>query len=233
MRRARKRHQQQTLQFNRRGGARKGAGRKRRHPRKRVAHTRRPDHRANQPVHVTLRIHDDVGKLRNRAGFLAVRKAMTVVLNRQDFRVVHMSIQGNHLHLICEASTRLALSRGVQAFKISAARRINKAFGRRGEVFADRYHEEAITTPRQMRACLAYVLNNWRRHGADRGASVRVDAFSTGIYFDGWKERGPIGDVPDGADVLPRVAAQTWLLREGWKRGGGAISLFERPGPRA
>ena len=231
----RKRHLQQTLQFNRRGGARKGAGRKRTGPRKRVAHVRRPEHAKWKPVHVTLRVLDGVGKLRRRPGFDAVRKAMQVVLAKPGFRIVHMSIQGTHLHLICEAETKTVLSRGVQAFKVSAARQLNKRLGRKGKVFADRYHAEEITTPTQMRACLCYVLNNWRRHGEDRGAKVRVDTFSTGIFFRGWKET----DIPkvlvirESDDVLPYTPPETWMLKDGWKRGGPAISLYECPGPRA
>ena len=216
--------------FNRRGGARKGAGRKRTGPRKRVAHTRRPEHKEGNPIHVTLRVLDGVGRLRRREGFYGIRKAMQVVLARPGFRIVHMSIQGNPLHLICEASTKRTLSRGVQAFKISAARQINKALGRRGKVFADRYHAEVITTPTQMRNCLSYVLNNWRRHGEDRRARTRVDLYSTGIHFRGWKEKLVI---PEGAEMLPYTKPETWMLREGWMRGGPAISLYECPGPRA
>jgi len=144
-----------------------------------------------------------------------------------------ISIQGNHLHLICEASRKSTLSRGVQAFKISAAKQLNKRLGRKGKVFDGRYHAEVITTPTQMRACLRYVLNNWRRHGEDRGAVGRVDVFSTGMYFMGWKETDiPKVIVIDG-DVLPFSPPQTWMLKYGWKRGGGLISLHERPGPRA
>ena len=215
--------------FNRRGGARKGAGRKRTGPRKRVAHTRRPEHKEGNPIHVTLRVLDGVGRLRRREGFYAIRKAMNVVLARPGFRIVHISIQGNHIHMICEASTKRTLSRGVQAFKISAARQINKHLGRKGKVFADRYHAEVITTPTQMRNCLCYVVNNWRRHGEDRRTSARVDIYSTGIHFRGWKETVALSC---GSDVLPYTEPMTWLLSKGWKLGGPAISLYECPGPR-
>ena len=44
---------------------------------------------------------------------------------------------------------------------------INKTLERTGKVFQFRYHRVDITTPRQMRCALAYVLNNWRRHRED------------------------------------------------------------------
>ena len=48
-----------------------------------------------------------------------------------------------------------------------------------------------MRTPRQVRNCLSYVLNNWRRHEEDRRSVAKgwkVDPFSSGAYFSGWKE---------------------------------------------
>ncbi|MGE3760999.1 MAG: transposase, partial [Kofleriaceae bacterium] len=81
---------------------------------------------------------------------------------RDTFRVVHVSIQSNHLHLLIEAEDAEAIARGMQRFQSMAARALNKVLGRKGKVFAYRYHRVDITTPRQMRCALAYVLNNWR-----------------------------------------------------------------------
>ena len=222
---------QQSLVFQPRGGKRKGAGRKQRLPgKRRVRHRRRAELKSTQPVHVTLRIVDGVGSLRRRSQFQAIRKAMHVVLSRPDFRIVHASIQGNHLHLVCEANDRVALSRGMQAFKISAARKLNKAYKRSGTIFADRYHSEVLATPTQVRNAINYCLNNWRRHGADRGSMLRVDPFSTGIHFDGWREALPRAAVVSPEEVLPFSGARTWLLGEGWRKAGGPISCDARPG---
>jgi REP element-mobilizing transposase RayT len=232
MPRCRKRHVQVDLEFHRRGGRRKGAGRKPAPGRRRVSHAKRSRHDARNPVHITLRVLDGAAPLRRRDAFKVLRSVMLERLGRTHFRVVHASIQGNHIHMMCEADDRLALSRGVQGFKISTAKRLNKIRNRSGEVFADRYHEEVLTSPTQVRRCLAYVLNNWRRHEEDRGATTRYDPFSTGMWFTGWKET-PGFAVPADADVLPSARARTWVLADGWKRGGPLISLFEVPGPRS
>ena len=118
----------------------------------------------------------------------------------------------------------------MQRFQISAAKHLNQAASpkgtvrRRGVVFVDRFHEEIITTPRQARHTLSYVLNNWRKHREDRSGVARdwtVDPFSTGVLFTGWKEH-------ESADVMWRwretyqplvvYLPKTWLLREGWRR---------------
>jgi putative transposase len=144
--------------------------------------------------------------------FRLVRQAVLVVAPRKDFRVVHMSVQGNHIHLICEAASAPALASGLKGFKTSLARRINGATERHGAVFADRYHVESPSSVRHVRNAICYVLNNWRKHQDDRDAVSWIDPFSTACHFDGWVERDR-------------------LLREGWKRGA-PISVWERPGAR-
>jgi REP element-mobilizing transposase RayT len=192
-----------------------------------VPHTTRVDFKACHPLHVTLRLVERGSRV--RSVLRAVAEAMKVVSRREDCRIVHASIQDDHLHLTVEAASRQALSTGMQAFKTSAARRINRALGRRGRVFADRYHVEVVTTPTQTRAVLCYVLNNWRKHRADRGAQTHADPFSTGMHFRGWSEPYAPTIPPD---VLPYREPHTWLLREGWKKCR-PISLYEVPGPRA
>ena len=47
-------------------------------------------------------------------------------------KIVNLTIQRTHLHLIVEAETSEALSRGMQAFQISAAKQLNAAVSRAG-----------------------------------------------------------------------------------------------------
>src|SRR6187401_980817 len=151
-------------------------GRKRRAGRKRKAragspHKVRPELAARHPVHVVLRVIKDVGNLRRRFTYKAIREATLTTALREDFRIVHLSIQRTHLHLIVEADDKDALAAGLQGFQISAAKHLNAAISkrrpgprRRGSVFPDRYHAEVITSPRQARHTLSYVMNNWRKH---------------------------------------------------------------------
>ena len=64
------------------------------------------------------------------------------------------------------------------------------------------------------------------------GPPRRTDRYSSGPYFGGWDTGPPaVGTVPFPEDgVLPVRPARSWLLREGWKRGG-LLSPWERPGP--
>jgi REP element-mobilizing transposase RayT len=141
------------------------------------------------------------------------------------FRLVHFNVLGNHLHLICEADDRRALSRGVQGLAIRIARNVNRVAKRRGKLFADRYHLHVLETPREVRNTLLYVLRNGVRHGASP-AGPFYDVYSSAVYFDGWKEPGTTRFFDDGD--YPVVAPRAWLLTTGWKRHG-LLSFDESP----
>ena len=100
-------------------------------------------------------------------------------------------------------------------------------------MFPDRYHAVILRSRKQVRNCLAYVLNNWRHHDEDRRRSWQLDPYSSAVMFEGWKERAQRGGrfVQPSSYVSPLVwAPKTWLLSEGW-RIYGLISARERPGP--
>ncbi|MFT3697090.1 MAG: transposase [Kofleriaceae bacterium] len=201
-------------------------------------HGIRPELKASQPIHVVVRAHEDVQPLRQPALFRAIRRATYVVAQHADMRIVEISIQDTHIHLLVEANNKTALAKGMQAFGVSAARQINDALfnatgvQRRGRVITDRYHANVLATPRQVRNCIAYVLNNWRHHGADRGAKQPVDFYSSAPMFAGWSEAGTgcLIEMPSRYQSLYVREPQTWLLRVGWRKGGRPISMFDVPG---
>jgi hypothetical protein len=119
------------------------------------------------------------------------------------------------IHVLVEASDERALTRGMTGLAVRIARGINKLFRRVGAVFSDRFHARILTTPREVRNALVYVLQNARKHGAWRAR--RPDAYSSGACFDGWKEelRNP---AESSARFLARAC--TWLLSSGWRRHG-------------
>ena len=147
------------------GGRRAGAGRKRTADRRPgVPHRTRPVHVPTHPVHVTLRSTSAVRCLRSARAFPAVRRALAVA-SHAGFRILHFSVQDDHLHLIVEADDRRALGRGLRGLAIRVARAVNRALGRRGRVWDERYHARALTTPRAMRHCSPETLRGRTRTG--------------------------------------------------------------------
>src|SRR5690349_1787857 len=103
---------QLEMTLNTWGGARKGAGRPPKGRRSSEPHKTRPLLRRTEPVHVVIRVGESVGSLRRRDTYRALREATITTAKRDDFHIVHISIQGNHAHLIVEAEDRMALARG-------------------------------------------------------------------------------------------------------------------------
>src|ERR1041385_108817 len=160
------RSRQQEMKFPKRGGARDGAGRKPTHdgPR-RLRHDRRPVVDPRFPVHVTKRVGREVTRLRRFELCKVLRRAFVYGCRKEGFRICQFSIQGNHIHLICEAHDNAALASGIQGWSVRIARGLNRYVGREGAVFYDRYHVEVLTTPKQTPHGVWYVLQNPRRHG--------------------------------------------------------------------
>jgi len=208
------------------GGRRAGAGRKP-GPKPRVAHaTRAPFRRL--PAHVTLRLRADLPSLRTVAIVRELERSFAAGCARPGFRLAHYSLQGNHAHLIVEATDRGALGRGMKAIGARVARAVNRIAHRTGRVLADRYHLRLLPTPKEVRGALRYVLLNVRRHAAKTAAALRkgrvaLDPASSARWFDGWKRWGPSAghrDAPTTVRKAPVARPRTWLLRVGWRRQG-------------
>ena len=205
------------------------AGRKPKGPVAGVSHRPRAARRAGHPSHVTLKLRPGLPSLQRRAEHDAIRAALAFGKERFGFRLCHYAVLNDHLHLVCEAADLDSLRRGVQGLAIRIARALNRLWSRKGKVFADRYHDRVLRTPREVRNVIAYVLGNARRHGVvDR--SVRrdwVDPCSSAGVFSGWSaptwcdRRGP---------APPVAPAGTWLLAQGWSRAGGRLAPDHVPG---
>jgi len=211
-----------------RGGWRPHAGRPR--GRTTVAHASRELFRASEPLLVTLGVRDDVPNLRTRACLAIVHEAIRAA-QRAAFRIVHFHLLRNHLHLILEAENRQVLASGMRSLDVALTRNLNRLLRRTGKLFRERFHHRVLPTPTEVRIALRYVLLNGNRHELQRGATnlwFGADPYSSAAWFDGWSDDRYLHEVPDV--VRPTVPAQTWLLREGWRRGGGPIDYDDTPG---
>ena len=152
--------------------------------------------------------------------FGALRRAIARA-SVDRFRVIHFSIQQDHGHFIVEGDEARRARGGVHGLAIRLALAVNRVLGRKGKVVGDRYHARPLTTPRQMRTSMVYVLLNFRKH---LRAPACIDPRSSGHHFSGW-HRAPVA-----TDVAPATAPpETWMARVGWQRAGGPLRVEEHP----
>jgi hypothetical protein len=198
---------------------------------------------------VTVRVLRGLPSLRSRCFLRELRPSFRAACERSGFRLVHYSVQRNHLHLLVEAAGgKPALGRGMKSISARIARAVHRAFGRSGPVLHGRYHLRILRTPLEVRRALAYVLLNARKHWRERHGSpppVRLDEASSGRWFDGWRSGvvpGSGSREPEAQPAAPpsEVASSgTWLLSRGWRRHGlidsAEVPARERlaPPPRA
>lgn len=164
--------------------------------------------------------------------FPAVRAALAAARERFGFRLVHFSVQRDHLHLIAEGKDGRALARGMQGLCVRLARAVNRQLARKGRVFTERYHARPLKTPRACRLALRYVLLNARKHerGVQRIPAGFVDSCSSAAWYTGFSrplelafgaQRSREDWQHESGFAEPPVAVpHTWLLRIGHQRAG-------------
>jgi hypothetical protein len=172
------------------------------------------------PAHATLRLRAGLPSLRTVRIVREIERTFAVGCSRPGFRLVQYSLQGNHAHLIVEASDRDALGRGMMAVGSRLARAVNRIAKRTGPVLADRYHLRLLRTPEEVRTALRYILLNARHHArALRARLVRV------VSLDPASSEA-CADPPKRPSV---ARARAWLLTVGWRRHG-LLSPRDVPG---
>lgn len=85
-------------------------------------------------MHVTLRVVHGLPSLRSRRLFPVLQRGVAAA-SGTVFRIVHFSVQANHVHLLVEAEDSRALARGMQGLGIRLAKAVNRRLGRCGQVW--------------------------------------------------------------------------------------------------
>lgn len=163
------------------GGMRKSSGRKERD--KGMPHIERSRTNKSNPRFITLKRAPDLGIFR-------VPQTRDLIIDcfrkaqRDDFRIIHFTIQVDHIHLIIESSDEYSLACGMKGLVPRITKNVNRLWGRSGQLFPERYHDRVLSSPTQIRNTLRYLFNNWRKHSVDTRAVF--DDCSSAAYFDGW-----------------------------------------------
>jgi hypothetical protein len=222
-----------------RGGARSGAGRKPKVTgRPGVDHRERAPLAKRFPVHVTIKLQQrsaaPAQPPRIRRTACGVRGRLRPQPRRHLPPLPLRSPERPPAPALRGRRPQQLSSRGLQGLLIRVAKALNKLWARRGSVFADRYHDHILKSPREVRNALRYLFGNFKfgsgkKHAAE-GREVRVaqalDTFTSAPWFQGFRERITVVGIE--AIVRPVADARTWLLSEGWLRHG-RIGVHEMP----
>lgn len=199
---------QQTFELRTWGGKRKGAGRKPKGKRAGMSHDKREKLPKNCPAHITLRVAPDIWHLRGKRLMQEIRIVLWRMRGVAGLRLTQFSVQSNHIHMIVEADGHDSLTKGMTILCARLAARINRAMGRKGQVFPERFHMHILRSPREVEHAIRYVKDNSRIH-------ARREGRSWGLAIDPCTA-GPCRSLFPLENRCLVVEPQTWLLRRAW-----------------
>jgi hypothetical protein len=149
------------------GGRRPNSGKKRIHS-KGVAHRTRESVNQRQPLHVNFKYRVSI---RNKEVLKILKRAL-LNSRTKGLRILHYSVQSNHMHFIIEADNNRILEAGMRSLTVTLAKGIKK-----GKVQLGRYHLHVLKTIRETKNAIHYVLFNEQKHSGKK--SVVLDGYSS------------------------------------------------------
>jgi REP element-mobilizing transposase RayT len=164
------------LQFNlfkgTRGGRRPGSGRKRIHS-KGVSHLKRETVTKRTPQHINFKFKCSI---RNK-DCLKLLKQSIQNAQKQGLKIIHFSLQSNHVHLITETENNEVLTKGMRSLTITFSKGL-----KRGRVQLERYHLHVQKTLREAKHAIAYVLFNEQKHTKKKAS--KIDGYPSVLYLE-------------------------------------------------
>jgi putative transposase len=150
-----------------------------------VAHQTRERVRGHTPLHINFKLQLEKGSLRNKTVLKFLAKAIARA-RMKNLRVVHFSLQHNHVHLLVEAQNNVTLTRGMRALIISLVMRLNRYWRKGGQRLKQRYHLHVLKTRREIINAYRYVRDNFHKHSGvfnHQTAKSRDPYSSWGVDF--------------------------------------------------
>lgn len=140
----------------------KGAGRPAIHDRG-IRHIARDQLKRKTSLHLTIKIEKTKAGLKNKDILkqlhTSIKKARIIGL-----RVIHYTLEFDHIHLLVEVDNKEQLGKGMQSFGISFSKGINKIKSLSGRVFKTRYHFRKLKTKQEIKNVIHYILGNSIKH---------------------------------------------------------------------
>jgi REP element-mobilizing transposase RayT len=141
----------------------KGAGRPAIHD-KAIRHIGRPKFIKPRSLHLTIKVRENKADIKTKRLLKALHHAIKRA-RLKDLKIIHYSLEHNHVHLLAEANSDKILKTGMQAFGISFSKAINRTKKLNGTVYKHRYHFRRISSSRELKNVLHYIFSNGIKHG--------------------------------------------------------------------
>jgi REP element-mobilizing transposase RayT len=142
-----------------------------------IRHTRRFRLKKPSSLHLTIKVRENKADIQNKR----ILKALHYAIKRarlKGLKIVHYTLEYNHVHLLVESVDNKILHKGMQAFGITIAKSINKIKSTKGAVYKNRYHLRVINSAKQLKNVLHYIFSNGVKH---KRTHSKIDLFNSMI----------------------------------------------------
>ncbi|MBC7427185.1 MAG: transposase [Bacteriovorax sp.] len=142
-----------------------------------IRHTKREEISRPRPLHLTIKlIRADI---QNKIFLKALRHAI-VRARLQGLKIIHYSLEHDHIHLYAESSDNKTLGSGMKALGVSLVKKINIYFKRKGTCYKTRYHLRILRSASEVKNVINYILKNGIKH--KRTNSV-IDPYNSALVL--------------------------------------------------
>jgi REP element-mobilizing transposase RayT len=169
-----------------------------------IRHTKREEIRRETPLHLTIKlIRADV---QNKTVLKALRHAI-LRARLQGLRIIHYSLEHDHIHLYAESDDNKILARAMKALGGSLIKKINKYFKVKGRCYKTRYHLRILRSATEVKNVINYILKNGIKH--KRTKSV-IDPYNSALVLHDYRI---IGMKSIQADILLKKGLELNILK--------------------
>lgn len=114
-------------------------------------------------LHLTIKVRENKAEIKNKR----ILKALHHAIKRARFKrlkIIHYTLEYNHIHLLVEACDNKILHKGMQALGISLSKAINRIKQLKGRVYKHRYHFRKLNSRSEVKNVLHYIFKNGMKH---------------------------------------------------------------------
>ena len=158
----------------------KNAGRPAIHDRG-IRHIKREEIRSTRPLHLTIKlIRADI---QNKIILKGLRYAI-MRARLQGLRIIHYSLEHDHVHLYAESDNNETLGRAMKALGVTLAKRMNRHFKKAGTCYRTRYHLRILRSATEVKNVLNYILKNGIKH---KRTKTLIDPYNSALVLHDYK----------------------------------------------
>jgi REP element-mobilizing transposase RayT len=146
-----------------------------------IRHRKREEISRPRPLHLTIKLNR--ADIQNKTVLKILRNAIQRARLR-GLKIIHYSLEHDHVHLFAEGESNLILSKGMQGLGVSLSKRINNALKIKGQRYKTRYHLRVLKSATEVKNVINYILKNGIKH---KRCKTVINAFNSAIVLHEWR----------------------------------------------